>query len=89
VTHVLMMAAGELDDPLTLCVQIETDDRTLHPFSVRAVARVTFHAHWPRDRSEVRFSECRILVRVLQVPAFVGRNAVPVMLRRVADAPTG
>jgi hypothetical protein len=39
VAHVLLMAAGELDDPLALCVEMETDDRTFHPVSVRAVAR--------------------------------------------------
>jgi hypothetical protein len=36
VAHVLLMAAGELGHPLALFVQMETDDRTLHPVSVRA-----------------------------------------------------
>lgn len=31
----LMMAAGELGDPLALCVEMEADDRVLHPVSVR------------------------------------------------------
>jgi hypothetical protein len=53
VAHVLLMAAGEFGDPLGLCVQMETDDRTLHPVSVNAVARVDIpatlaQARWPR-----------------------------------------
>lgn len=47
VAHVLPMAAGELDNPLALCVQMEADDRTLHPVSVRGGALVTF----PHPRS--------------------------------------
>ena len=46
--HVLLMAAGELGDPLAVCVQMEIDDRTLHPVSVRAVLRVTFANAGPR-----------------------------------------
>jgi hypothetical protein len=32
------MAARELGDPLAVCVQVETDNLTLHSVSVRAVA---------------------------------------------------
>jgi hypothetical protein len=35
VAHVLMMAASELGDPFALCVEVEADDRSLHPVSVR------------------------------------------------------
>ena len=41
VVHVLLMAAGELGDPLALCVYVEADDRTVHPIRVRGAARVT------------------------------------------------
>ncbi len=34
VAHVLVMAAGELGDPFALCVEMEADDRALHPVSV-------------------------------------------------------
>jgi hypothetical protein len=33
VAHVPAMAAGELGDPLALCVLVETDDRPLHGLS--------------------------------------------------------
>jgi hypothetical protein len=51
VTHVLPMTAGQLGDPLALCVEMETDNRTLHAASVRAVARVTF----PNAGASTRF----------------------------------
>jgi hypothetical protein len=35
VTYVPLMAAGELGDPLALCVQMEPDERALHSVSVR------------------------------------------------------
>ena len=41
VAHVLPVAAGELGDPLALCVQMEADDRALHPVSVRGGALLT------------------------------------------------
>jgi hypothetical protein len=49
VAHVLLMAARELGDPVALCVQVETDNRTLHAVSVRAVA-----GHTADGASELR-----------------------------------
>ena len=44
VPHVLLMPAGELGDPLALCVLVETDDGALHPVSVRGGARVAIRS---------------------------------------------
>jgi hypothetical protein len=49
VAHVLLMAARELGDPLALCVQMEAEDRPLHPVRVRGGARVTFPHARPRQ----------------------------------------
>jgi hypothetical protein len=46
VAHVLLMATGELGNPLALCVEMKADDRTLHARSVRGGARG--HARRPR-----------------------------------------
>ena len=39
VPHVLVVATGELGDPMTVIVLMKTDDRLLHVVSVRVVSR--------------------------------------------------